>query len=102
MRFRQLPVTLGMQIRAIRLGFFTIGNYYMRLSRHPDSDKLFRVELHPLSMIDGRAHLLKDRYIVWWEGDNLLGFLQSIKPLQGVVRVKKYISFLVNDLGEAA
>lgn len=102
MRYRQIPVTLGMQIRAIRLGFFTLGKYYMRLSRHPDSERLFRVEIHPLAMIDARAAASDRPHVVWWDDLDRESLVAAIKPLQGVVRVKKYISFLINDLGELA
>lgn len=100
MKYRQIPVTLGMQIRATRLGFFTLGKYYLRLSRH--SDKLFRVELHPLTMIDSRAMASGTLHIVWWDQEDIQGLLDSIKPLRGVVRVKKHISFLVDEMGELA
>jgi|SRR5882757_847217 len=100
MRYRQIPVTLGMQSRAIRLSFFILGKYYLRLSRH--SDELFRVELHPLTMINGRAMASGDLYIVWCDQEDRQGLVDSIKPLRGVVRVKKYISFLIDEMGELA
>lgn len=91
--------TLGQMIRALRLGYGFTGFFFMRIS---GDNEPWKIELLP---VDGKPTKSNELHRVWWGRGNECAdckpsIVHDIKPLRGVVSVKRPIMFYVNNVGE--
>jgi hypothetical protein len=96
--------SLGTTINLLRHGFGPIPGkaFAMRISGNGP----FLVELRPFQHINERkgSHGSRVLFRAWWERGicscERQQFINSIKPMRGIVKVKRPIEFYIDDNGE--
>lgn len=94
---------LGVTINLLRHGFGPVPNrqFAMRISGNGP----FKVELRPLEHMQGRGRE-NVTFRAWWSQEicrcEMMAFINDIKPIRGIIKVKRPIEFYINDQGELA
>ncbi len=92
-------MSLGMMVRALRLGFAPIEGGFMRLSGG-DGGKPFLCELQPQHLIPNSAKADGPHW-VWWSGPDRAGIdVRLIEGIRHLRRVKMPFSFYFDDDGK--
>lgn len=98
--YRHLPVTLGIMLRSIRMGYRIFNNrYFLRISKEK---ALYRIDLAPFSGVDPKRKTWDGSHFCWWEAENTITMINSIPCLKNVTAVHRPISFLITETGTYA
>lgn len=90
-------MTFGERIQALRHGFHCVrGCFLMRIS----GDGPFRIDLRPNGHVPGRVEKELMHRIWWSKAEDVAFYSTAIKPIIGIVNVKRPITFLIDDNGE--